>query len=131
MITVAVAVCGAVGAVARWLLDAAVTRRSQGTFPNGRLVQGPFPYGTLAINVAGSLLLGLLTGLVLHDGAPNRLVVIAGTGFCGGFTTWSTFIWESASLYRPGERLAAVAHVSIHLVACLAAATVGLVVTGA
>lgn len=131
MITIAVAACGAVGAVARWLLDATVTHRSRGMFPNGRLVRGPFPYGTLVINVTGSLLLGILTGLVLHDGAPSRLVVIAGTGFCGGFTTWSTFIWESNSLYRPGQRVAAVAHVGIHVVACLGAATIGLVVTGA
>lgn len=131
MIAVAVAACGAVGAVARWLLDAAVTHHTRELYPNRRLARGPFPYGTLFINVAGSLLLGVLTGLVVHDGAPLRLVTIAGTGFCGGFTTWSTFVWESHSLFRPGQRQAAFAHIGVHLAACLAAATLGLVLTGA
>jgi len=131
MIALAVGGAGALGASARWLLDGAVTRRTRGAFPNRWLPNQSYPYGTLCINVGGSLLLGLLTGLVSHHGAPGTLTTVAGTGFCGGFTTWSTFVWESTQLYRPGHRWVSAAHVVVHLSACLAAATVGLVLTGA
>jgi CrcB protein len=131
MIAFAVALAGSLGASGRWLLDAVVTRRTRGTFPNSRLGTQSLPYGTLLINVAGSLLFGILSGLVLRHGAPSDLAAIAGTGFCGGFTTWSTFSWESTQLFRRGPRWVGVGHVVVHLGACLAAATLGLVATGA
>jgi CrcB protein len=131
MIALAVGAAGALGALIRWLLDGAVTRRTVSAFPNRWLSQQAFPYGTLCINVGGSLLLGILTGLVAHHGAPTTLTTVAGTGFCGGFTTWSTFVWETTQLYRPGHRWVGVGHLVIHLGACLAAATIGLVITGA
>jgi CrcB protein len=130
MITLAVGGAGGLGACARWLIDAAVTRRTRDRFPRRWLGGLSFPYGTLLINVAGSLLLGVLTGLVLHHGAPPNLAVVAGTGFCGGFTTWSTFSWESVQLYRLGHRGIGVAQVVVHLGACVGAATLGLVLTG-
>jgi CrcB protein len=125
MIALAVGAAGAIGALCRRVLDGFVTRRSRRAFPNP-MAHGPFPYGTLAINVIGSFALGLLIGTDRH-----RLVEIAGTGFCGGFTTWSTFCWESNQMWRPGQRLATVAQVTIHLTACLGAATAGLVLMGA
>jgi len=130
MIALAVGAAGGLGAAARWLLDALVSRRTRGVFPNRRLSGQTFPYGTMSINIGGSLLLGILTGLVAHHGAPSSLATIAGTGFCGGFTTWSTFVWESRQLYRPAHRPLATGHVALHLGACIAAATIGLVCTG-
>ena len=129
MIALAVGGAGGLGAVARWLLDALVTRHTRGLFPNRRLGNQSFPFGTLTINVAGSLLLGVVTGLVAHHGAPSTLATVAGTGFCGGFTTWSTFVWEGSQLYRE-HRWVGVAHVALHLLACVGAATLGLVSTG-
>jgi CrcB protein len=130
MIALAVGAAGGLGAAARWLLDALVSRRTRAAFPNGRLSGQSFPYGTLCINVVGSLLLGVFTGLVAHHGAPASLTKIAGTGLCGGFTTWSTFVWESRQLYRPGHRALGLGGVALHLAACVAAATVGLACTG-
>ena len=80
MIAVLVALAGGLGAVARFHSDAAI----------GRLRRWPMPVGTLAINTVGSGLLGLITGWVtFHSGAPEWAAV-AGTGFMGGFTTFST-----------------------------------------
>ncbi len=77
-----VAAGAAVGAPARYLL---------GLCLNGR---APFPWGTFGANVAGSLLLGLFARLGLADGAYALL----GVGFCGAFTTYSTFAWETHTL---------------------------------
>jgi fluoride exporter len=74
---------GAAGAVLRLLLDTAATARY------GRRL----PWGILAANVLGSLLLGLL-----HDTAPTWLVALAGTGFCGGLTTYSTLAADTVRL---------------------------------
>ena len=57
-----------------------------------------FPWGTLVINATGSLLLGVVTGLVLFHACPSELRLLVGTGFCGGYTTFSTFAWETAEL---------------------------------
>jgi len=79
-LTAGVGFAGGLGAVARVAIDGALTARRPAAVP----------YPTLVINVLGSLLLGLLTGLVLFHGAPDALRVAVGTGFCGGFTTFST-----------------------------------------
>ena len=69
-----------------------------------------FPYGTIIINLSGSLLLGLFLGLVdravLADEAYRWLVVV---GFCGGYTTFSTYTYESLTLLREGKPFAALA----------------------
>jgi fluoride exporter len=98
VIQAALAGAGGVGAVARYTLDGAVTRRWQ----------RPFPVATLVINVTGSLLLGLLTGYLLFHSGPSTVVKIAGTGFCGGYTTFSTASVESVRLAQRRQwRLAA------------------------
>lgn len=79
---------GGVGAVLRYLADGAVQDRTS----------GPFPWGTLTVNLAGSFVLGLLTGLAWHHGLPGPWKAALGTGFCGGLTTWSTASWESVRL---------------------------------
>lgn len=91
---IAVALLGGAGACARFLLDGAVARRL------GRA----FPFGTLAVNVAGAFLFGLLVGLALGAGGERLL----GTGLLGGFTTFSTWAFESHRLAEDGRsRLAA------------------------
>src|SRR5207302_6610554 len=77
-LALAVGVAGAVGAIARYLLDGAVQDRSSGIFP----------YGTLTVNVAGSLVLGFLAGYTLSHAGGGTAKTVVGTGFCGALTTW-------------------------------------------
>lgn len=90
VLTVSVAVAGAVGALARFVLDGAVKTRSATVFPAA----------TLLINVTGSLLLGVLTGLALFHGEPSAVKTIVGTGLCGGYTTFSTASFETIRLVQ-------------------------------
>jgi CrcB protein len=83
-----VAVAGGTGAVARFSLDAALRARRP---------EAP-PWPTLLINVSGSFLLGLLTGLVIFHGVTSNLTAVLGTGFCGGYTTFSTASFETVRL---------------------------------
>ncbi len=113
----AVAGAGAVGAVARFLLDRFVSSR----------YRGPFPLATLLINTTGALALGLLTGGVLYHGLGHVPEAIAGTGFCGGYTTFSTFSVESVRLAQGGRVGAALLYTTSSLGLGLAAAAVGIV----
>jgi CrcB protein len=90
LVAFAVLCAGAVGALGRTVLNDAIAHR----------VQADFPYGILAVNLIGSFVLGLLTGMAMYHGLPMDALIIAGTGICGGFTTWSTSIWETLALIR-------------------------------
>jgi fluoride exporter len=92
-LALAVAGAGALGALLRTFLNDAIAHR----------VRSDFPFGILSVNVSGSFLLGLLTGLSWYHGLPADVVVVAGVGLCGGFTTWSTAIWETLALLRLGR----------------------------
>ena len=116
---VAFVVAGAGGAVARYLLDRAVADRAQGVFP----------WGTLVINLTGSFLLGVITGLALHHGLPKAGKIVLGTGFCGAYTTFSTFSFETVRLLEEGALNEAFRNAAGTLVACAAAATLALAVT--
>ncbi|NHN54779.1 fluoride efflux transporter CrcB [Calidifontibacter sp. DB0510] len=96
MIPVLVALGGGLGAVARFVFDSLVNRHRR----------GPIPWGTVMINVIGSFLLGLLTGALTHQmpGASPTVKAILGTGFCGGFTTFSTASVETFRLWEAGRR---------------------------
>ena len=83
-VALGVGLAGGVGAVARYLLDGAVQDRTSGLFP----------FGTLTVNVVGSLVFGVIAGVVIRHGGTD-LRAIAGAGFCGGLTTWSTASWET------------------------------------
>ncbi len=96
----ALALAGGLGAVARFVVDGAARERWGGRFP----------YGVLAVNASGSLLLGLVAGLVLFTGAPGELRLVVGTGFCGGYTTFSTASVDTVRLAQQGRTLAAVAN---------------------
>jgi fluoride exporter len=112
---------GALGAVLRYLADRAVQRRRDSLFP----------WGTLAVNVAGSLVLGLLLGVARARDVPAGLLLALGTGFCGALTTYSTFAFETARLSRDGARLVAVANAGVSVAAGLGAAALGFAVGAA
>ena len=94
-------VAGACGALARYEVELAVRRRAVGSFP----------YGTLLINVSGSLVLGVLAGLAAHNGVSARVVTVAGTGLLGAYTTFSTFEMETDLLAEGGEFVKAALYV--------------------
>jgi CrcB protein len=116
MLTLAVSLAAGLGALARYLLDQQVQHRTGSAFP----------YGTLLVNLSGSLLLGLVVGLSLHHGLPQRLVLVVGTGFAGGYTTLSTWAWESLALAEEGALLQAGLNVVGSFAAGLGAAAAGL-----
>ena len=90
-----------------------------------------FPWATLAVNVAGSLLIGLLSGwLARHGGSSAESIrAFAVVGFCGGFTTFSTFSNETFRLIENNQWLAASAYVGLSVVAGLAAVFVGYLIS--
>jgi CrcB protein len=88
---------------------------------------GPnFPYGTLAINVTGSFVLGFFmvwtTGRMIAD--PRWRLMIA-VGFCGGYTTFSTYAWETLALAERGNVAAAIANVAASNLLSLAGVALG------
>jgi fluoride exporter len=116
ILALAVSVAAAVGAALRYLIDQVVQHQHDQTFP----------WGTFVINVSGSLLLGLLTGLALHHGLPAVAVTVLGVGLLGGYTTWSTYLWETLALAETGTIREAALNLVGSLVVGFAAAGVGL-----
>lgn len=88
-----------------------------------------FPWGTVMINASGSFLLGILTGLALHGHLSSDLKLILGTGFCGGYTTFSTASFEAARLIEERRRAAMALHIGANLGLSLIAAMCGLQLT--
>jgi CrcB protein len=101
---------GAVGAPTRYLTDVAVQR----------LHRSSFPWGTWTVNMAGSLVLG-----VVAAGVPTWAATLVGTGFCGALTTFSTFGYETVRLAEEGETTTAAANVVGSLAVGLLAAALG------
>ena len=92
MIVLAVLAGGMLGAPARYLADRVIQARHDSVFP----------WGTFAVNVAGSAVLGFLLGVQAHLGLPSAAFALLGTGFCGGLTTFSTFGYETVRLVEDG-----------------------------
>jgi fluoride exporter len=114
--TLLVAVGGLVGSVARYWLAGWVQNL------NG----SEFPFGTLAVNVLGSFVLGLVMTLALERGLLSADVrILLGTGFCGGFTTMSTFSYETLALVQYGSPSDALANLALTVIACLSAVWLG------
>jgi fluoride exporter len=84
-----------------------------------------FPWGTLAINVLGSFLLGAVLGLHLAGKLPRSTTLALGTGFCGGFTTFSTFSAEAVALLGKGQAGRAAAYVGASVLLGLLGAWLG------
>lgn len=115
MIWLAIAVAGALGATARYVVDHLVSVRLPHTLP----------WGTFLINVSGSLLAGLVTALAAGGVlGPEVSRVVAG-GFLGAYTTFSTAMYESVRLLEVGARRRAVTNLALPLVASVAAASIG------
>jgi fluoride exporter len=111
LVWLSVGLLGGVGALGRFLLDAAVSLR----------VGRQFPIGTLAVNASGAFLLGLLAGL----GVGGRAMLLAGTATLGSYTTFSTWMLESHRLGEDGELRLAGANLTVSLLVGLVAAAVG------
>jgi CrcB protein len=108
---VGMALVGGLGALARFWLDGAVSRR----------VGGVFPAGTLAVNLTGSFALGVLVGA----GVEGDALLVAGTGLVGAYTTFSTWMLETHRLGEDGRWRALAANVVLSLALGLAAVALG------
>ena len=115
MLLLLIAVGGAVGALSRYGFGALVQRASH----------SGFPFGTLAVNVAGCILVGVLAKTLLHTQTHSQMRALLVVGFCGGFTTFSTFSLETLGLVQGGEWVKALAYVAASIVACLAGTAIG------
>ena len=93
MTVLLLALAGGLGAAVRFMADGLIRTR----------VRTAMPWATILINVSGSLLLGFLAGLVMEGQAPESLQLILGTGFLGGYTTFSTASLETIRLVQSGR----------------------------
>ncbi len=118
---VLIAVAGAIGSVARY---------GVGEWAVRSLGDG-FPWGTLAVNALGSVILGLVVGLHAGGKLPLSGKLAFGTGFCGGFTTFSTFSAETVALVQRDQLGRAGANVAVSLALGIAGAWIGIAVARA
>ena len=100
---------GFMGAVARWMLTDRLNAQ---------------PWDILAINVFGSFLIGIVLGFQ-QEGVWESVRLILATGFCGGFTTFSAFSYQTLQLLKDGRLPAAGLNVALSLVVCILAAWIG------
>ena len=120
-IWIAFLIAAAIGAPARYLLDGLVQDRTG----------GEFPWGTCVINITGSFILGLLSGLALYHAFPNDARLVLGTGFCGAYTTFSTFTFETTRLAAEGVARAPLRNIVVNTAGALLAAAAGLALAAA
>lgn len=106
-----VLVLGGLGSVARFVVDRAVARRAARSFP----------YGTLTVNISGAVLLGFIAGLTLS----HEMAMLAGTGFVGAYTTFSTWMLETQRLAEERQVWPAFANLAVSVVLGIAAAALG------
>jgi CrcB protein len=116
ILALVIGVVAGVGAVTRYVVDQVVSH----------WFRSSLPWGTFVVNVTGSFLLGLVTGLAMHHGLSHDLDLVLGTGLAGGYTTWSTLMVETATLSDDSRHLHAMITVGGSLAAGLAAAAAGL-----
>lgn len=110
---------GGFGALLRFIFDGLIRTRL------GR----EMPWGTVIINISGSLLLGVITGLFLHNHVSDTFKLIAGTGFCGGYTTFSTASFETVRLIEEKRYWSALTSSAGTLLLTVMAAALGLAIT--
>ena len=106
---------GSVGSVLRYLLSN---------------INASFPWGTFAVNILGSLLIGLLVGLVSKGVLSPEMKLLLVTGFCGGFTTFSTFANESFCMVKAGDVLLTALYVGASVIIGVLAVWCGMMLSG-
>ena len=113
-----IALGSAIGGVSRYLVGGAVQRLTAGTFP----------VGTLAVNISGSFLLGAILQYAIDTPSLTpELRALLTVGFCGGYTTFSTFSYETVALMEDGEWTRAAAYLTLSVFLSVAATLLGLV----
>jgi CrcB protein len=111
-----VAIGSAIGGVARYLLGGWIQQRSGGGFPTG----------TLLVNLTGSFLLGFIQRYALETTAISpEIRTMLTIGFCGGYTTFSTFSLETVRMLEDGDWRRAILYMGLSLVFCVGAAILG------
>lgn len=116
MLVVGLLVAGAIGAPVRFLVDGFVQEQTS----------HEFPWGTLVVNLTGSFVLGLLAGLALYHAFPATPKTVLGSGFCGAYTTFSTFTYETIRLAESGRFRAAGRYAATSFIIPALAAGLGL-----
>jgi len=117
LILASVAIGGALGSVLRYLIHT----------QSAHWFGSDFPYGTLLVNVAGSLLIGFLSFMLVHRlNVPEEVRLTLLVGFLGGFTTFSTFSLETIHLMQQGNFLGAFGNVFLSIGLCLLACFLGM-----
>lgn len=112
----ALAGAGGLGAASRLLVDGFVRSRSR----------GGYPIGTTVINLSGSLLLGFVVGLTVQKVLPEEWRLILGTGFLGGYTTFSTASFETVRLLQERRQVASILNGFGMLVGAVLSSALGL-----
>ena len=111
-----VGVGGGIGSIFRYLISRIIP-----------FSQGHFPWATFIVNIAGCLIIGLLIGIaVKHQSSAENIRLLLVAGFCGGFTTFSTFSLENVYLYQSGNYLTLALYISLSVVIGFAAVFLGL-----
>jgi CrcB protein len=118
MTLVLVALMGGLGAAARFVVDGVIRSRAKVAFP----------VGTVTVNITGSLLIGLLVGASLFGGLGPTALLAGTTGFCGGYTTFSTAMVDTVRLVQTGDHRRAVLNAVGTAVLAVAAAALGMLV---
>jgi CrcB protein len=113
-----VGIGGFVGSIGRYLLSQFVELR----------IFTSFPLGTFAVNIIGCFIIGLLYGLTIRGAASPEIRFLLATGFCGGFTTFSTFSLESMTLLQDGQFWFVFLYMAGSLLAGLAAVWIGFLI---
>ena len=111
-----VAIGGAAGSVCRYLISS--------------LNSPSFPWGTITVNFLGSLLIGILVGLVGKGVLSVEMKLLLITGFCGGFTTFSTFSNESFMMLKAGEVLLSALYIGASVIIGILAVWLGMTLSG-
>jgi len=120
MTYLAIALGGALGSVLRYAVQSAL-----------RPAAGGFPWGTLAVNLAGSFLIGLCAALAERQGAGSWVRPWLMVGFLGGFTTFSAFSLENLHLLRSGQVVSLFTYVAVSVVGGLSLAAAGYIMARA
>lgn len=107
---------GAAGSMARYGVSYIISK----------YVDHPFPFATLAINVVGSLIIGLLFGVLSRHQMQQGTYLLLASGFCGGFTTFSTFALENVNLMQKGQSFSALLYIGISIILGLMLCKVGI-----